>query len=156
MDPVNLPNGSIMLPPFPRMEKTEMINYPQENLPNIEWPEPMINHTIPRTRSFISQVTTIAGVGSPIASSSSPRMDTAMLSSMTQTSRFSDDDYPEIDYLQLVLQASTRIYDVAIESPLQYAKNLSAKLGRENKVYLKREDMQPVCFSFKIRGAYNK
>lgn len=64
-------------------------------------------------------------------------------------------DYPEHDYLQLVLQASMKIYDVAIESPLQYAKNLSNKLGRQNKVFLKREELQPV-FSFKIRGAYNR
>ena len=64
--------------------------------------------------------------------------------------------HPELDYLQLVLQASTRVYDVAIETPLQYAKNLTNKIGRDNKIYLKREDMQPVCFSFKCRGAYNK
>lgn len=53
-------------------------------------------------------------------------------------------------------QASTRVYDVAIESPMTFAKNLSAKVGRGNKIHLKREDMQPVCFSFKIRGAYNR
>ncbi len=46
-----------------------------------------------------------------------------------------------------------RVYDVAIESPLELAPNLSARLG--NHVLLKREDLQPV-FSFKLRGAYNK
>jgi len=55
------------------------------------------------------------------------------------------------DYLQKILTA--RVYDVAIESPLDLAPNLSARLG--NRVLLKREDMQPV-FSFKLRGAYNK
>jgi len=55
------------------------------------------------------------------------------------------------DYLQKILTA--RVYDVAIESPLEQAPNLSARLG--NRVLLKREDMQPV-FSFKLRGAYNK
>ena len=55
------------------------------------------------------------------------------------------------DYLKRVLTA--RVYDVAIESPLEVAPNLSARIG--NKVLLKREDMQPV-FSFKLRGAYNK
>jgi threonine dehydratase len=55
------------------------------------------------------------------------------------------------DYLQRILRA--RVYDVAIESPLDPAPNLSARLG--NTVLLKREDLQPV-FSFKLRGAYNK
>jgi threonine dehydratase len=55
------------------------------------------------------------------------------------------------DYLQKILTA--RVYDVAIESPLEPARNLSRRLG--NHVLLKREDAQPV-FSFKLRGAYNK
>lgn len=160
-DPVHLPNGSVMLPPFPRPEKTaEVIGYQQEERPPIQWPEPTINRTIPRTRSFICQATTIAGMGG--SSSTTPnsplirKSNNSTSFSATQTSPVTNEEYPEIDYLQLILQASTRVYDVAIESPLQFAKNLSAKLGRENKVYLKREDMQPVCFSFKVRGAYNK
>ena len=55
------------------------------------------------------------------------------------------------DYLRKILTA--RVYDVAIESPLELARNLSKRLG--NHVLLKREDAQPV-FSFKLRGAYNK
>jgi len=55
------------------------------------------------------------------------------------------------DYLERILTA--RVYDVAVETPLEVAPNLSARLG--NRVLLKREDMQPV-FSFKCRGAYNK
>jgi threonine dehydratase len=55
------------------------------------------------------------------------------------------------DYLERILLA--RVYDVAIESPLEEAPNLSRRLG--NTLLLKREDMQPV-FSFKLRGAYNK
>ena len=55
------------------------------------------------------------------------------------------------DYLKQVLTA--RVYDVAIESDLDPARNLSRRL--HNKVLLKREDQQPV-FSFKLRGAYNK
>ncbi|MBK7647304.1 MAG: threonine ammonia-lyase, biosynthetic [Betaproteobacteria bacterium] len=55
------------------------------------------------------------------------------------------------DYLEKVLNA--QVYDVAIETPLDLASNLSARVG--NKIILKREDMQPV-FSFKLRGAYNK
>ncbi len=55
------------------------------------------------------------------------------------------------DYLERILTA--RVYDVAQETPLELAPNLSARLG--NKLLLKREDMQSV-FSFKLRGAYNK
>ncbi len=55
------------------------------------------------------------------------------------------------DYLERILRA--RVYDVAIETPLELAPNLSARTG--NRILLKREDMQPV-FSFKLRGAYNK
>jgi threonine dehydratase len=55
------------------------------------------------------------------------------------------------DYLKKILNA--RVYDVAVESALEPARNLSRRL--HNKVLLKREDQQPV-FSFKLRGAYNK
>lgn len=55
------------------------------------------------------------------------------------------------DYLRAVL--TSRVYDVAIESPLTEAVRLSRRIG--HKVLLKREDLQPV-FSFKLRGAYNK
>jgi threonine dehydratase len=55
------------------------------------------------------------------------------------------------DYLERILAA--RVYDVAIESPLEPAPQLSARTGA--RVLLKREDLQPV-FSFKLRGAYNK
>lgn len=55
------------------------------------------------------------------------------------------------EYLRRILKA--RVYDVAQETPLDYAVHLSEKL--DNKVLLKREDLQPV-FSFKLRGAYNR
>ena len=55
------------------------------------------------------------------------------------------------DYLQKIL--TSRVYDVAVESPLERADHLSRRLGHE--VWIKREDTQPV-FSFKLRGAYNK
>ena len=58
---------------------------------------------------------------------------------------------PAAEYMERILRA--RVYDVAIESPLEPASRLSRRLG--NTVLLKREDMQPV-FSFKLRGAYNK
>jgi threonine dehydratase len=55
------------------------------------------------------------------------------------------------NYVESILKA--RVYDVAIESPLEAAPRLSRRL--RNNVLFKREDLQPV-FSFKLRGAYNK
>ncbi len=55
------------------------------------------------------------------------------------------------DYLLKILAA--RVYDVAIESPLEAAPAISRRTG--NHILLKREDKQPI-FSFKLRGAYNK
>ena len=57
----------------------------------------------------------------------------------------------QTDYLEKILTA--RVYDVAVESPLEAAPLLSERLGHT--LLLKREDMQSV-FSFKLRGAYNK
>jgi len=54
-------------------------------------------------------------------------------------------------YIEKILSA--RVYDVAIESPLDEAYSLSRRVG--NRVLLKREDLQSI-FSFKLRGAYNK
>jgi len=55
------------------------------------------------------------------------------------------------NYLQRILTA--RVYEVAVETPLEVANSLSRRL--HNTLLLKREDKQPV-FSFKNRGAYNK
>lgn len=55
------------------------------------------------------------------------------------------------NYLKRILDA--RIYDLAIETPLDSVPLISSRIG--NTVLLKREDLQPV-FSFKLRGAYNK
>lgn len=53
--------------------------------------------------------------------------------------------------LRLIL--TSRVYDIAAETPLDPAPRLSRRL--QNAVLLKREDLQPV-FSYKIRGAYNR
>ncbi|SNS20870.1 L-threonine ammonia-lyase [Noviherbaspirillum humi] len=55
------------------------------------------------------------------------------------------------DYLQKILTA--RVYEVAVETPLELAPTLSQRM--ENRIWFKREDVQSV-FSFKLRGAYNK
>jgi threonine dehydratase len=54
-------------------------------------------------------------------------------------------------YIERILRA--RVYDVALETPLEEAARLSRRIGA--RVLLKREDLQPI-FSFKLRGAYNK
>ena len=54
-------------------------------------------------------------------------------------------------YIKKIL--TSRVYDVAYETPLELASTLSRRF--DNKIWLKREDEQPV-FSFKLRGAYNK
>ena len=55
------------------------------------------------------------------------------------------------DYLKRIL--TSKVYDVAVETPLELAPQTSARAG--NTILLKREDTQAV-FSFKLRGAYNK
>jgi threonine dehydratase len=47
---------------------------------------------------------------------------------------------------------TSKVYDIAIETPLTVMPRLSERAG--GTILLKREDMQPV-FSFKLRGAYN-
>lgn len=60
-------------------------------------------------------------------------------------------NYKPNDYKSRI--ENSHVYDLAKKTPLQLQANLSARI--DNRVLLKREDMQPV-FSFKIRGAYNK
>ena len=57
----------------------------------------------------------------------------------------------QAEYIKKILKA--RVYDLAVETPVNRAVNLSKRL--ENNILIKREDLQPV-FSFKLRGAYNK
>lgn len=56
------------------------------------------------------------------------------------------------EYKALIDSARERVYDVALETSLDYAPALSKRLT--NHVWLKREDQQP-GFSYKLRGAYN-
>ncbi|KAI5059916.1 hypothetical protein GOP47_0024336 [Adiantum capillus-veneris] len=73
------------------------------------------------------------------------------VSTMASTLLGTGDDLTEaISYLTRIL--SSKVYDVAIESPLEIAGKLSERTGVN--IILKREDLQPV-FSFKLRGAYN-
>ncbi len=58
---------------------------------------------------------------------------------------------PDYPYLEKIITA--RVYDIAIETPLDPAPMLSKRM--DNLIFIKREDLQPV-FSFKLRGAHNK
>lgn len=60
-------------------------------------------------------------------------------------------DVGDAGYLKRINAA--RVYDVAIETPLMKADQISQRI--DNNVFLKREDVQPV-HSFKLRGAYNR
>lgn len=55
------------------------------------------------------------------------------------------------DMLRLIL--TSHVYEVAQETPLEPAPRLSKRLV--NDILFKREDLQ-ACFSFKLRGAYNR
>jgi threonine dehydratase len=55
------------------------------------------------------------------------------------------------EYVEKILKS--RVYDVAIETPLDRMPRLSQRFN--NSIFIKREDLQPV-FSFKLRGAYNR
>jgi threonine dehydratase len=57
----------------------------------------------------------------------------------------------ENTYIKKILL--TRVYDIAKQTPLDYATHLSKRF--KNQIWIKREDLQPI-FSFKLRGAYNK
>jgi len=69
----------------------------------------------------------------------------------TVTSRAHERPPAPDEMLRLIL--TSRVYDVAQETPLDPAPRLSRRLG--NDVLLKREDLQPI-FSYKLRGAYNR
>ncbi|OIT39337.1 threonine dehydratase biosynthetic, chloroplastic [Nicotiana attenuata] len=63
-------------------------------------------------------------------------------------------NYPRgnIGYKYLKEILTSKVYEVADETPLQFAPKLSERLGVN--LWLKREDLQPV-FSFKVRGSYH-
>jgi threonine dehydratase len=69
----------------------------------------------------------------------------------TVSGRVADRPLAPDEMLRLIL--TSRVYDVAQETPLDPAPRLSRRLG--NEILLKREDLQPI-FSYKLRGAYNK
>ncbi len=73
------------------------------------------------------------------------------MSTETRTAETPDVTIRPDDMLRLIL--NSRVYDVALETPLEPAVRLSRRLGCE--VLLKREDLQPI-FTYKLRGAYNR
>ncbi|MGE2713841.1 threonine ammonia-lyase IlvA [Mycolicibacterium litorale] len=69
-----------------------------------------------------------------------------MSAELSQPARTSPITAADID------EATQRIIDVVVRTPLQYSERLSEVTGAE--VYLKREDLQAVR-SYKLRGAFN-
>ncbi|XP_077210634.1 threonine dehydratase 1 biosynthetic, chloroplastic-like [Tasmannia lanceolata] len=112
---------------------------------------------IPQKNSSFSTLspnqTAISGGNLKRVHSNSLKYESGYLGGISEKTAGSDDGDAipaAMAYLTDIL--SSRVYDVAVESPLQLATKLSERLGVE--VWLKREDLQPV-FSFKLRGAYN-
>ncbi|TPX30468.1 threonine ammonia-lyase [Synchytrium microbalum] len=136
---------------------------PMSTAPPFKFPAPLIPTPTYRRRHAVDVSTAMStatsphsknnsGIPSPDSDSEQPLRAMSFHQSDIQNSLpMPQLEDPKVDYLKLILNA--RVYDVAIESPLQMAKKLSAKLG--NLVYVKREDLQPI-FSFKLRGAYNR
>lgn len=78
-------------------------------------------------------------------------MNQSTLKETARKASFEAVDIGEAEYLKRIISA--QVYDVAVKTPLEPAPSMSLRL--DNRVLLKREDMQPV-FSFKLRGAHNK
>lgn len=113
-----------------------------------------VNNAEPSLSTFWSNPNTRKPTTSTRSRSPTPRLDININNKSDKTTNnnnSTNDKDDEPDYLQMILTA--RVYDIAKETPLTLANNLSARLN--NQIYIKREDLQPV-FSFKLRGAYNR
>ncbi|CAF1935700.1 unnamed protein product [Brassica napus] len=161
---------SVRLPTAPSTLRSQMLGHTlPHRLPRIPLPpcnrhfesKPLI--AITRSRNRVSPIAVISGNETSISPPDSPPPRLKVNPSSLQypagylgavPDRASDPENGSIteamEYLTSIL--STKVYDVAIETPLHLAKKLSERLGVS--MFLKREDLQPV-FSFKIRGAYN-
>ncbi|KAF2540321.1 hypothetical protein F2Q68_00033016 [Brassica cretica] len=161
---------SVRLPTAPSSHRTQMLGQPLHHIPlprpcnrrgNLRL-KPVIgtnlsrNHVSPVAVITRDETTSVSPLASPQprlkVSPSSLQYPAGYLGAVPE--RTSDSENGSIaeamEYLTNIL--STKVYDVAIETPLHLAEKLSERLGV--RLFLKREDLQPV-FSFKLRGAYN-
>ncbi|KAK4257167.1 hypothetical protein QN277_006790 [Acacia crassicarpa] len=144
-----------------------LVGNPRNNQFARRWSgKPIITATLSKTAAEVTSVasssSTVTSREDPLAVTSeppSPRVSPASLqyppgylgSARGRTDYDGTDNIINaMGYLTNIL--SSKVYDVAAETPLQLAPKLSERLGVN--VWLKREDLQPV-FSFKLRGAYN-
>ncbi|CAG7890604.1 unnamed protein product [Brassica rapa] len=160
---------SVRLPTAPSSLRSQMLGQPLHRIPlppcngrsNLRF-KPVIGTNLSR-KNHVSPVAVITRDETSVAPLASPQPRLKVSPSSLQypagylgavPERASDPENGSIaeamEYLTNIL--STKVYDVAIESPLHLAKKLSERLGV--RLFLKREDLQPV-FSFKLRGAYN-
>ncbi|GAU31229.1 hypothetical protein TSUD_210860 [Trifolium subterraneum] len=154
------------------MEALQLLSTPQPYLPNL----PRHHHTLMRRTTLQANTIITAAISKPAEILSSPLLSSIELSvspPLPSPFKVSPDSlqYPPgyvgdvadrsysddsdgltspMSYLTNIL--TSKVYDVAKESPLELAPKLSERLGVN--IWLKREDLQPV-FSFKLRGAYN-
>lgn len=118
---------------------------------------------ITRSRNHVSPIAVLSGNETSISPPDSPPPRLKVNPSSLQypagylgavPDRASDPENGSIteamEYLTSIL--STKVYDVAIETPLHLAKKLSERLGVS--MFLKREDLQPVSITIKIERGY--
>ncbi|MED6156689.1 Threonine dehydratase biosynthetic, chloroplastic [Stylosanthes scabra] len=132
-------------PPLFSLKTTSLPNYNNNH-----------HHTM-RHRTTICNCTLTSSSTRPTLSPNSLQYPSGFLGAVPdRTSSPSDDSDTNATVVNamtyLTNMLSSKVYDVAIESPLHFAPKLSERLGVN--LWLKREDLQPV-FSFKLRGAYN-
>ena len=92
----------------------------------------------------------VSGSGLPVVQASDLTVAEGALTPVLPPQPGECDGLSTTAYLKKIL--TSKVYDIAVETPLEEASRLSERVG--SSLLLKREDLQPV-FSFKLRGAYN-
>ncbi|XP_021737803.1 threonine dehydratase biosynthetic, chloroplastic-like [Chenopodium quinoa] len=106
--------------------------------------------TITKTPPPSSPLSSQSSLPLKLVSTESLKYESGYLGAVPEFQSSENDSAVAMECLTNIL--SSKVYDIAVQSPLQLAEKLSERLGTN--VWLKREDLQPV-FSFKLRGAYN-
>ena len=154
---------SVRLPTAPSSLRSQMLGQPLHRIPlppcngrsNLRF-KPVIGTNLSR-KNHVSPVAVITRDETSVAPLASPQPRLKVSPSSLQypagylgavPERTGDPENGSIaeamEYLTNIL--STKVYDVAIESPLHLAKKLSERLGV--RLFLKREDLQPVSLHF--------
>lgn len=145
----------------PLLRHNRLQNLPRKSVhgnPRGRSAKPFIAATLSKSAAEVSSITTsslaVTSRDDPLAVSSVPTRPKVSPESLQYPPGYlgavpnrthsdaNDSTINAMSYLTNIL--SSKVYDVAIESPLQLAPKLSERLGV--KVWLKREDLQPVSY----------